>query len=183
MADSIQASFKAEEASRKAFGERLRASIPPGMTISEFAGAIGASVSGLKQWLVGKSEPARKYLGPAASVANVSLVWLVTGEGEMRPGIGAPATSPPARGEAERDADLYGRVLEAISAVYKEVGWGKSLRDLGVEAARIADDLAADGLAPEDKPAAVKAAAAMLRRQLRDAANDPATAASRKLQA
>lgn len=76
--------------------------------------------------------------------------------------------------------DLYGRVLEAISTVYNELGWGITLRQLGAEASRIATEIAADGLAPEDVPGAVRGAAAMLRRQLRDAQANPAASSSRK---
>ena len=50
MTDSSQDNLTAEAISRKEFGERLRIAIPAGMTLAEFAAAIGASVSGLKQW-------------------------------------------------------------------------------------------------------------------------------------
>jgi len=183
MADSSQASFKAEAADRKAFGERLRASIPAGMKLADFASEIGAGLSTLQSWMSGKSGIGRENLGRILQITGVSATWLISGEGEMRPGVGTPTLSAPIKAEGERDADLYGRVLEAISAVYKELGWGKSLRDLGIEAARIADDLSADGLAEEDKPAAVRAAAAMLRRQLREAVANPSSEASSKSQA
>jgi len=77
------------------------------------------------------------------------------------------------------DADLVGRVLEEISLIYKEFGWGKSLQQLGSEAAQIAADIATDGQSAEAKGAAVKAAGAMLRRQLRAAVADPNSDAAR----
>jgi transcriptional regulator with XRE-family HTH domain len=112
-----------------------------------------------------------------------NIYWLLTGEGAMCPGGEAAPTPAPTSSSAPVDAELVGRVLEAISAVYKELGWGKSLHQLGAEAVQIAADIAADGLSDPDKPAAVKAAAAMLRRQLRQAVADPASAAATKSQA
>lgn len=96
--------------------------------------------------------------------------WLLSGRGEMRPA----QTGHAAEAATELDADLYGRVLEQVSAVYKECGYGASLRQIGEKAAEIAADLAGPDLAtPEAKAAAAKAAAAMLRRQLRDAIQNP----------
>lgn len=129
----------------------------------------------------GNSIPRAEHLLQIARAHAVTVDWLLTGEGELRPGD-AEAVPPPAPTGAsvERDADLYGRVLEAVSAVYKECGWQASLRQIGEKAAQIADDIAVDGLAPEEKPAAVKAAAAMLRRQLRDAVANPAAGVAAK---
>lgn len=114
-----------------------------------------------------------------AASKGVSLDWLATGKGDMIPDL--TATLPDGRvlvSESKTsapaiDPDLIGRVLEEISLIYKEFGWGKSLAQLGSEAAQIAADLAADGQTPEEKGAAVKAAGAMLRRQLRAAVADP----------
>lgn len=105
--------------------------------------------------------------------------WLLTGRGKMQPDV-AQAVDAATEPSPSSDPDLYGRVLEAISAVYKEMGWGISLRQLGAEAAQIANEIAAEGLKPDEKPPAVKAAAAMLRRQLRAAAADPTAQASTK---
>jgi hypothetical protein len=127
----------------------------------------------------GNGIPKGNHLLTIARSCGVTVDWLLTGEGNMRPGPAAPRL-PQTTAAAERDADLYGRVLEAISAVYKEVGWVKTLHQLGAEAAQIADDLAADGLLPEDKPGAVKGAATQLRRQLRQAIADPNAPASTK---
>ncbi len=173
----------AEAASRKAFGERLRASIPAGMKVAEFAKAVGAGLSTLQEWMSGKADVGRERLAAILDVTGVSPRWLVTGEGPMRPGGEAAPAPVPASSSAERDADLVGRVLEEISTVYKELGWSKSLYQLGAEAADIAADIAASGLAPEDKPGAIKAAGAMLRRQLRQAVADPTNAASTKSRA
>lgn len=121
--------------------------------------------------------PKAESLLRIARFAGVSVDWLLTGDLQARP---ESAQEGKSRTDAEFDADLYGRVLEAISAVYKEMNWGISLRQLGAEAAQIADDISAEGLAPDEKPPAVKAAAAMLRRKLRDAAADPTAEASTK---
>lgn len=146
----------------------------------QFATRLSVHKNTVGNYERGDREPDAAFCLAIREGFGVSIDWLLTGEGSMRAGA-EPTTAPsPAEGAPERDSDLYGRVLEAISAVYKEVGWAISLRQLGAEAAQIADDIAAEGLAPEDKPPAVKAAAAMLRRQLRTAAANPTSEASTK---
>ncbi len=107
-----------------------------------------------------------------------SPTWLLTGEGEMRPG-GAGAASGGAA--ATIDAELYGRVTEAVSAAYKECGYTMALRDIAAEAAKIAADLS-DDVSPEDRPAAIRGAIGQLRRRLREALTNPdgATASTQK---
>ncbi|TAN55807.1 MAG: XRE family transcriptional regulator [Magnetospirillum sp.] len=179
MTDRSQVELTAEAASRKAFGERLRASIPVGMTLLTFAEAVGTNRSSLHEWMSGKSDVGREKIAAILDVTGVSPLWLVTGEGPVRPGGAVAPPTAQTSTAASIDADLVGRVLEEISLIYKEFGWGKSLAQLGSEAAQIAADLAADGATPEEKGAAVKAAGAMLRRQLRAAVADPNSDAAR----
>lgn len=143
------------------------------------ADMAGISPDQLTRYVKGQNAAPFEVLARLAGAKGVSLDWLATGEGTMLV-VAGPQKSGTVGAHKERDQDLYGRVLEAISAVYKEMNWGISLRQLGAEAAQIADDISAEGLAPDEKPPAVKAAAAMLRRKLRDAAADPAAEASTK---
>jgi len=50
--------------------------------VRAFAGRIGASDTGFRQYLTGKSEPTRPVLVAIAREAGVNIGWLVTGEGE-----------------------------------------------------------------------------------------------------
>jgi transcriptional regulator with XRE-family HTH domain len=146
------------------------------LTQAEMAAQMGLPLRTYTRYATGERAPSSEALQALVRM-GINLNWLIEGIGRMRIGDAMPA---PTNSTAERDADLYGRVLEAISAVYKEVGWVKTLHQLGAEAAQIADDLAADGLLPEDKPGAVKGAATQLRRHLRQAISDPNAPASTK---
>ncbi|MBX9635709.1 MAG: helix-turn-helix domain-containing protein [Magnetospirillum sp.] len=157
-------------------GDRIR-QVRGDLSQDEFSSRLAVHKETLGKYERDKRVPDADFLAQLRGKFGISIDWLVTGYGEMH--VGQPP-QPPAGAPGSRDPDLYGRVLEAISAVYKELGWGISLRQIGAEAAQIADDIAAEGLAPEDKPPAVKAAAVMLRRQLRAAAVDPTAEASTK---
>ena len=181
----------------RTLGERIR-KVRGEMSQAAFAAKIGINKNLLGKYERGESIPGGEILAQMRDALGISVDWLLTGwmppphwdDDEKyiagieaaRAAAGQAEASPSAVTAAptERDPDLYGRVLEAISAVYKEMNWGISLRQLGAEAAQIADDISAEGLAPDEKPPAVKAAAAMLRRKLRDAATDPTAEASTK---
>lgn len=182
----------------RAIGERIRQTRGD-MSQAEFASKIGVNKTLLGKYERGESIPGGEFLSQLRDILGISLDWLLTGWTQP-PNLDDDdkymAAIEVARTQAlddfkataraapqQRDPDLYGRVLEAISAVYKEMGWAVTLRQLGAEAAQIADEIAAEGLAPEDKPPAVKAAAAMLRRQLRIAAANPTTSQAAKDQA
>lgn len=160
----------AEGVVAETLGSRIR-QVRGDVSQDEFASRLAVHKETLGKYERDKRVPDADFLAQLRDHLGISIDWLVTGQGEMY--VGQPSL-PPTDAPGSRDPDLYGRVLEAISAVYKEVGWGIGLRQLGAEAAQIADDIAAEGLAPDEKPPAVKAAAAMLRRQLRAAAADPA---------
>ena len=108
MADDRKPSLTPEAVGRKAFGERLRASVPPGMKLADFAKSIGAGLSTLQEWMSGKSDVGREKIAAILDVTGVSPLWLVTGEGEMR------AAAPPAPvlsrepAAVEIDTDLCG---------------------------------------------------------------------------
>jgi phage repressor protein C with HTH and peptisase S24 domain len=85
---------------RTAFAERLRRvlfarqtlemdEVRDGMTIeldaTKLAGLLGVSRSSLYKWLGAKFEPGLAKLATLAQATNVSLDWLITGRGEVRP--------------------------------------------------------------------------------------------------
>ncbi|MDO8607605.1 MAG: helix-turn-helix transcriptional regulator [Phaeospirillum sp.] len=156
-------------------GWRIKA-VRGGLSQDAFGEQLGVAKDTVGKYERNRIVPGGDVLARIHVDFGVDINWLLTGEGQMRPG-GAGAA--PSSASAAIDADMVGRVLEEISLIYKEFGWGKSLSQLGSEAAQIAADLAADGQTPEEKGAAVKAAGAMLRRQLRAAVADPNSDAAR----
>ncbi len=77
--------YSEEEAT---FGDRLAgAREAVGMTQSELARRLGVKLKTLRNWEEDLSEPRANKLSMASGVLNVSLRWLLTGEGE---GIEAP---------------------------------------------------------------------------------------------
>jgi len=145
----------------------------------EFAAQLAVHKNTIGKYERGERQPEAEVLARLRSELGVDVNWLLTGEGAMRPGDAEVPPSAPTISSDAFDADLVGRVLEEISLIYKEFGWGKSLQQLGSEAAQIAADIATDGQTSEAKGAAVKAAGAMLRRQLRAALADPNSDAAR----
>lgn len=145
----------------------------------EMAARLGVPYRTFQGYEAGASEPKAKILERLVEL-GFSGQWILSGAGPMRPGVSETAPPVPGSGPVAIDADLVGRVLEEISLIYKEFGWGRSLAQLGSEAAQIAADLATEGQTPEEKGAAVKAAGAMLRRQLRQALADPTGDAASK---
>lgn len=72
--------YSEEEAT---FGDRLAgAREAVGMTQSELARRLGVKIGTLRNWENDLSEPRANKLNMASGVLNVSLRWLLTGEGE-----------------------------------------------------------------------------------------------------
>lgn len=70
------------------FGDRLTAAREAlGLSQADLAGRIGVKLKTLQAWEDDFSEPRANKLSILAGVLNVSLVWLLNGEGE---GLGAP---------------------------------------------------------------------------------------------
>ena len=94
-----------------------------GLTIEEAARRAAVSVRTLKAWESGKTTPRPNKLQMLAGVLNVSIVWLLTGQGE---GVSAPAE---ANGEEElsmlaelRDIRLsQTRLIERLARIEKRL--------------------------------------------------------------
>lgn len=70
------------------FGDRLAAARDAmGQTQGELARKLGVKRSTLERWEDDRAEPRSNRLQMLAGVLNVSLVWLMTGEGEEPSGI------------------------------------------------------------------------------------------------
>jgi transcriptional regulator with XRE-family HTH domain len=168
---------------RKAFGDRLRLAMKGRLTQEELAKATGASLSGVKKWLSGASDPGWSGIVAAAQVCGISLDWLATGKGQMRPGGAAAAsTAPTATAETfapATDARLMGRLTEKILLIYKEMGVSIAIHQATERAAKEHDRIVATVTDPDDRLTEVGEVTAALRQELRAAAADPASSKRR----
>ena len=103
------------------FGDRLAAARDSAkMTQAELARHLGIKASTLKSWEQDLSEPRANRLSMMAGILNVSMMWLLNGEGE---GLDAPGSD-----ETPIDAD--------IASILRD------MRDLRVQMSRSTDHLA-----------------------------------------
>jgi len=73
------------------FGDRLTAARDAqGLTQSELARRLGVKLKTIQAWENDSSEPRANKLQMVAGLLNVSIRWLLTGEGE---GVAEPATN------------------------------------------------------------------------------------------
>lgn len=83
--DKVLHQVRVSEPNSDAFADRIDLIINSVGGNSEFARKCGASESVVRSWRKGDSDPSRKRLIAIAEAFDVSLVWLATGTGEMRP--------------------------------------------------------------------------------------------------
>lgn len=89
------------------FGDRVAAARDAaGMTQTQLARRLGVKKSTVVGWENDLSEPRANKLSMMAGLLNVSIVWLLTGEGE--------GTEPPSEGD-ELSGDLAGLLIELRS--------------------------------------------------------------------
>jgi transcriptional regulator with XRE-family HTH domain len=76
------------------FGDRVAAAREAaGMTQKQMAKRLGVKLSTVRGWEEDLSEPRANKLSMMAGLLNVSIVWLLTGEGEG--GLAAPDETEP----------------------------------------------------------------------------------------
>lgn len=81
------------------FGDRLAAARDQaGMTQGVLAKRLGVKLSTLRSWENDISEPRANRLSMLAGLLNVSMMWLINGEGE---GIEAPEDEPSFSGDLQ----------------------------------------------------------------------------------
>ncbi|MCL5778530.1 helix-turn-helix domain-containing protein [Limibaculum sp. FT325] len=77
------------------FGDRLAvAREAQGMTPAQLARRLGVRQDTLEAWEADRSEPRANRLQMLAGLLNVSLVWLMTGEGPGGPNLSTPPADP-----------------------------------------------------------------------------------------
>ena len=135
-------------------GERLR-QVRGALSQGEFGEQLGVAKDTIGKYERNQIIPGGDVLARLRRLFGTDLNWLLSGEA-------AADTGSAIMGQA----DFYGRVLETVGEIYREMGWPVPLRRMGAEAARIAGDLLVEGEGPEGANVAVKVAAALLRRHL-----------------
>ncbi|WP_299150457.1 helix-turn-helix domain-containing protein [uncultured Tateyamaria sp.] len=126
--DDTQDWYSAEAAT---FGDRVSgAREQAGMTQKQLAKRLGVRVATLRAWEDDLSEPRANRLSIMAGLLNVSMMWLINGEGE---GLDGPAEAEPLSNEL-RDILTELRDLRAdLLARAEQVGrLEKRLRSAGV---------------------------------------------------
>lgn len=116
------------------FGDRLAAAREQaGMSSSEFAKRLGVKKSTMASWEQDLSEPRANRLSMMAGLLNVSIPWLLTGEGD---GLDGPVGEDelPAdinellleirdiKGQVARTSDRLGRLEKKLRVKLKELG-------------------------------------------------------------
>jgi len=86
---NYEARFPLESANIEGFSGRLEHALG-GESVNAFASRSGVGEGSLRQYLNG-SVPGADKIPRIAAAANVNILWLMTGEGPMRPGAGLAA--------------------------------------------------------------------------------------------
>ncbi|SNS15141.1 helix-turn-helix domain-containing protein [Antarctobacter heliothermus] len=114
------------------FGDRLAAARDAaGMSQETLAKRIGVKLKTIQAWEDDMSEPRANRLSILAGLLNISIVWLITGEGEglpdpseaeaLDPDVNAILTEIRAlRGQFRAQADKLGRLEKQLRTVLKE---------------------------------------------------------------
>lgn len=113
------------------FGDRLAAAREAaGMTQGAFAKRLGVKLKTLQSWENDLSEPRANRLSMLAGFLNVSIVWLLTGEGDgltppeedlISPDVNAVLMEMRAmKTEMQASADKLGRLEKRLRLLLKE---------------------------------------------------------------
>lgn len=111
------------------FGDRLAgAREAAGLTQEQLAKRLGVRLSSIRAWEEDSAEPRANRLQMMAGMLNVSLSWLLTGEGEGLDAPSTPGTLPEGAQDVLRD---LARMRAQLLALATEMGqMEKRLRHL-----------------------------------------------------
>jgi len=128
----IQEDFEMDDYSEGAatFGDRLAlAREAQNMTVEQLAKRLGLRTETLENWEADRSEPRANRLQMLAGFLNVSMIWLLTGEGEGAPTVTAPASL------STRVREILGEIrdlrLTSVKTAERLSKLEKRLRELG----------------------------------------------------
>ncbi len=90
-------------------------------SVRSFASKTLVSETAIRKYLAGDSTPNLERLWLIAKAGGVSVCWLATGEGEMRPGTytEAPQTAPPCVAEPQADYAVMSDLVDAQKETIK----------------------------------------------------------------
>lgn len=100
------------------FGDRLAAAREAaGLSAAQLASHVGVRAKTLENWESDRSEPRANRAQMLAGVLNVSIVWLLTGEGEggVDPADPAPAADGDLLRELREIGALQRRLADRVS--------------------------------------------------------------------
>ncbi|HQU67149.1 MAG TPA: helix-turn-helix transcriptional regulator [Albidovulum sp.] len=101
-------------------GDRLTdARIATGMSQKELAERLGVRARTVRQWEEDAKEPRANRLQMLAGMLNVSLMWLLTGEGL---GLPSPEDRPAQSGEAEALMGDLREMRKTVGALTEQMG-------------------------------------------------------------
>jgi transcriptional regulator with XRE-family HTH domain len=99
------------------FGDRLSAAREAaGLTQEDLAARLGVRMTTLQAWEDDGAEPRGNRLQMLAGMLNVSLMWLMSGEGDGLDGPASGDTEENANAALRRELRDLRRTLEAVSA-------------------------------------------------------------------
>lgn len=99
------------------FGDRLSAAREAaGLTQEDLAARLGVRMTTLQAWEDDGAEPRGNRLQMLAGMLNVSLMWLMSGEGDGLDGPVSGDTEENANAALRRELRDLRRTLEAVSA-------------------------------------------------------------------
>lgn len=148
---------------REALAGRLRALVEAIGTQAEAAGVAQVSERQLRMYLAGDSSPPFLVVARLAAAANADLNWVMSGAGSMKRATESAAPAP----QAETDARLLGRLVDALGRVYDTEGVALPRHDLGELAAAEYDRIVAATDDEDERAAMVKLVAEKHRHSLR----------------
>ena len=115
MSDSTGSDWYGPESAT--FGDRLAgAREAAGMTQADLAAKLGVRLETLESWEDDASDPRATRLWKLAGLLGVSLMWLLTGEGEGLDGPPDTQTDPGSEREAVHEIRAIRTVLEELDA-------------------------------------------------------------------
>lgn len=152
---------------------RIRELVGKG-SVNGFAKTVGLPTATIRQYLEG-SIPGAEKAAQIAERCNVSLVWLITGEGPKARQSSVDDKSKvivPTKGLLI-DPELFGRVLDRVSRAYRETGMRASDIDKGRVAAEKYSEIIGQAGNEDEWPALLDLMEVRLKRALQTAVNAP----------
>jgi len=120
-----------DSAPRSELATRLRAVVECFQTRAKAAEAAGVHVDSLYKYLRGEASPGFEAMARLCSAAGVSMEWLASGKGQMRPGQPVPdlaagnyafEVKPQWPARLEQPVDTLARIISTVDKLVEELG-------------------------------------------------------------